>query len=385
MATAQLREPENESAGVERIRVLREQGARPLLDADQERALGRAVEQAQATLVATILHYPQAIAVLRAICTSGHEEQRLKNLLNNPRNPQARAHAVGIVWLFNEPDGLEPDVETLGRLLSGCRVNANCVHRMRDALADAGGVADPKLETAWSNWRAAINELVTPNLRLVARYATSTAIQEIGMEDMFAEGVMGLVRAAERYDVDRCTRFSTSAVWWIRNAMNRARHKHRDTVKRSPNLYQRAARITDTAAALEREQGRQPTETELAARTGHKLDHVREAFTVHQRAASIEEHAGMPADTLTTSECPATACEVSWDQRAVTAKLRQLPADYREVLVRHYGLGGRSADPHTFKQVGVQMGLSQATVRDMHRHAIEMLRRGASVREEDIN
>ena len=197
--------------------------------------------------------------------------------------------------------------------------------------------------------------LVNSNLRLVASNARRYQNQGLPLADLVQEGMLGLIRASEKFDWRKGFRFSTYATLWIRQAIQRGR----TPAARS------ACRFTWPSApvrsgAIERELsvrlGRKPTLEELATETGLEIEQVEEVR--HQRAAlvSLDQQVGEDGDTalgdLLPSELEAPE-ETVWEnerERIVHEAISRLPDTERTVLTLRFGTGRGAPDAHRDRQ-----------------------------------
>src|SRR5581483_5016938 len=133
-------------------------------------------------------------------------------------------------------------------------------------------------------------QLVEANLRLVVyvakRYASSRNAEEL--MDLIQEGNLGLFRAVERYNPKYKTRFSTYAVYWIRQAIHRSLARGR-TVRLPENVHGEILQLRRTRHQLYQELGRQPTESELATEMGKPLEDVRQLEEYSQEIVSLDQ------------------------------------------------------------------------------------------------
>jgi RNA polymerase primary sigma factor len=225
--------------------------------------------------------------------------------------------------------------------------------------------------------RAARDELVSANLRLVSSLAARYQGRGVLFEDLVQEGTLGLMRAAEKFDHRRELRFSTYATWWIRRSLADAVGGALP-IRVPPRARRRLAAIARARDDLRRVDQDSPTAGSIARRTGLSERTVRTLETTARVTASLDEPIGEDATPLAElvagtdgSEVwrPAETAETS---RGLWAMLRLLPARHRDVLLRRYGLAGERA--HSHDEIAARLGVGAERSRQLEREALHRLR-----------
>ena len=227
--------------------------------------------------------------------------------------------------------------------------------------------------------RKALDELVRRNLRFVVSVAKQYAKSGVPFEDLINEGNMGLIRAAERFDVDRGYRFISYAVWWVRQAILQFVAEHSRTVRLPINKSTTLTKVTRASQRLSQSLGRDPIPEELAEFLGMKTQDVLVILSMPTTQFSIDEPAEgrdheFQVDTITDESSMGpedNALELERNEDIEHA-LASLNAREGDILRRYFGLGGN--EPHTLEEIGKVYKLTRERVRQIRDRAIWRLR-----------
>jgi RNA polymerase primary sigma factor len=224
--------------------------------------------------------------------------------------------------------------------------------------------------------------LINSNLRLVVANAKRYQGQGLSLLDLIQEGILGLIRAAEKFDWRRGYKFSTYATFWIRQAIQRGLEQKARTIRVPTELAQRERRVARVERELATELGREPTDEEVAERAKidiEELDRIRRASrVVTSLDRPVGEEEGTSLGSLLPSEQPAPEEEVSvaLEEQTLRRAVSRLPDEERDVVKLRYGINGN--EPTTIRETGRQLGIPG---RQVERLEAQALRRLASQRE----
>jgi RNA polymerase primary sigma factor len=196
------------------------------------------------------------------------------------------------------------------------------------------------------------------------------------MEDLVQEGMLGLIRAVEKFDWRRGFKFSTYGTLWIRQAIQRGLQNHGRTIRLPVHVAQQQVKLRKLESELGGRLSREPTDEELADVAEMPLDQVIELRELNRSLTSLDQPVG-EEDTafgdLLPSDRPGphdVVAEADRDQR-VNALVAHLPEGERDVIRLRFGLSGEEA--LTLRQTGIELGITPERARQLEERGLNRL------------
>ena len=349
-----------------------------LLTREQEQALARQIEKGRGL-------------VSWALCSS---KVRLRSPVGKPPDPRQIEPAVRELMELRErvrrceeerarSERMAGEVEledrsTLLRIAHGAALKLGRIESRVGASADEIRVACQDVERGHRLAQQARCAMFEANLRLLVKQAKKYNGRGLPMIDLVQEGGIGLLTAVEKFDYRRGFKFSTYAVWWIRQAMARALADKRRIVRLPVHMNETLTQLWKAEQWLTQKKGRRPGIEQIAEALGRDRSFVELAITAAKLPVSLEQPVrdedGLKVKEVLPDENtmrPDDVVERMQISRRVDEVLRSLPERERDVIQRRFGLNGY--DPHTLGQIGAEYGLTRERIRQIEASALDRL------------
>ena len=226
--------------------------------------------------------------------------------------------------------------------------------------------------------QAALDKLVSANLRFVVSVAKQYQNQGLSLPDLIEEGNLGLIKAAQKFDETRGFKFISYAVWWIRQSILQALAEQSRIVRLPLNQVGSLNKIGKALSRFEQEHERRPSAEELAEQLDVPVDKIADTMKVSGRHVSVDApfvdgEDNSLLDVLPNDDSPMADFSLNQESlsKEVNRALDQLNPRERDILKMFFGIGCQEM---TLEEIGAKFDLTRERVRQIKEKAIRRLK-----------
>lgn len=270
----------------------------------------------------------------------------------------------------------DEEVELAKRIEAG----VYAAHLLSEHEATSGTPHERRaLQAIAEDGQLAKDQLIRANLRLVAAEAKKRARQSLSFLDVVQEGNLGLIHAAEKFDYTQGFKFSTYAMWWVRQSIRRGMAQRARAIRLPNRQVEELTRLARCEEHLRAFLGEEPTVEDLARAAGITAAKVAELRALAHTSLSLDTPVGDDGDATIGDLIPDTDVLQALDvveyhelARELRALVDTLPPREALILSLRYGL--QTGQPATVQDVAARVRLSTERVRQLEKRALEELR-----------
>lgn len=225
------------------------------------------------------------------------------------------------------------------------------------------------------------NKLITGNLRFVVSVAKQYQGQGLSLDDLINEGNIGLIRAADKFDVDKGFRFISYAVWWIRQSILQALSEQSRTIRLPMNQVRLSSKILKTIQEFEQDNERKPTDEELEGLIGLSIEKINKIINSNNKMVSLDtplndNEEGTLIDIIPNGN-PKTDADLIKESNKIELNsiIDKLTNREQDIIRMYFGLTGKN---FTLSEIGDKFGITNERARQIKEKALDKLKNNYS-------